>query len=104
MQLKSRHIFLFGLAILAGATAAQAQTGAAVRRPPNQRQQPMGEVDGSQFHTRFVRLGSQGEGLLYEPVMPVRARATLRWSSHTPARTCSTSLRRSSWPAAAIAC
>jgi pimeloyl-ACP methyl ester carboxylesterase len=49
------------------ASASQAQTGAQVRRPATQRQQPMGEVDGAAFHTRYVKLGAQGEGLLYEP-------------------------------------
>jgi pimeloyl-ACP methyl ester carboxylesterase len=59
---------LFALIVLAIASFAQAQTGAAVRRPPPQvRQQPMGEVDGAQYHARYVRLGQQGDGLLYEP-------------------------------------
>lgn len=59
---------MLAITLLAAASVTQAQTGAAVRRPPTQRQQPVGEFDGAQFHTRFVRLGAQGEGLLYEPI------------------------------------
>lgn len=56
------------MALFAATAPSQAQTGTAVRRPPTQRQQPLGELDGAQFHTRFVRLGAQGEGLLYDPI------------------------------------
>jgi pimeloyl-ACP methyl ester carboxylesterase len=60
--MKHTH-FIFGLlALLAVASAPVCAQQAA------QRAQPLGEVDGAQFHTRYVRLGAQGEGLLYEPV------------------------------------
>lgn len=58
----------FVLALLLAAPATHAQTGGAVRRPATARPEPVGEIDGAEFHTRFVRLGAQGEGLLYEPV------------------------------------
>ena len=35
---------------------------------PAQRPQPMGAVDTAQYTTRYVRLGAQGEGLLYQPL------------------------------------
>jgi pimeloyl-ACP methyl ester carboxylesterase len=70
--LKSTVLIALVLSVIA--TASQAQTGAAVRRPPTQRQQPMGELDGAQFHTRFVRLGAQGEGLLYDPVVSTQGK------------------------------
>ena len=72
MNLKSTVLIALVLSVIA--TASQAQTGAAVRRPPTQRQQPMGELDGAQFHTRFVRLGAQGEGLLYDPVVSTQGK------------------------------
>ena len=63
-------LLALAFAAAAAVTVADAQTGAQVRRPGNpQRQQPLGEVDGAEYHTRYVRLGAQGEGLLYEPTV-----------------------------------
>lgn len=57
------------LLLLALAQPADAQTGAAVRRPASDRPQPVGALDSSEFRTQFVRLGAQGEGLLYDPTI-----------------------------------
>lgn len=58
---------LVPLLLLVYLAPSMAQTGAAVRRPATDRPQPVGEVDGDSFSTRYVRLGARGEGLLYEP-------------------------------------
>ncbi len=58
-------MFLLALAFAAGAGSLYAQAPAPA---PAQRPQPMGSVDTAQYQTRYVRLGAQGEGLLYEPM------------------------------------
>ncbi len=59
MKIKTAVLLALALAATAGSLQAQA---------PAQRQQPIGAVDTAQFQTRYVRLGAQGEGLLYEPM------------------------------------
>lgn len=53
-------------AVIAMTIAAVAPAMAA-QHPPAQRAQPLGSVDTTEYRTRYVRLGQQGEGLLYEP-------------------------------------
>ena len=60
---------LLSLALLGPAVSVHAQ--GAVNAPPRQRGAgPVGPVQGEKFRTQYIRLGQQGEGLLYEPTMP----------------------------------
>ena len=59
----------FALALLACAAPLHAQVedeGGGTRRGPP----PMGPVQGAGFHATYLRLGNQGEGLLYETNTP----------------------------------
>jgi hypothetical protein len=77
------RLTLIASAVLAvsicGAVAhAQQPSAAAPQRP---RPQPVGPVQSDRFHTTYVRLGNNDEGLLYEPVSPgANARVALLYS------------------------
>lgn len=58
--MQTRNLIVAALAACAACIPLVAQ-----QAPP--RPQPVGEPDGAAFHVRYVRLGAQGEGLLYEP-------------------------------------
>ena len=59
---------LGGVSLLAAGSAVLAQDDEG--GPPNRGPPPMGAIQDGKFHTTLVRLGQQGEGLLYEPNTP----------------------------------
>lgn len=60
---------LLSLALVGSAATIHAQQAA--NAPAQQRPRgPMGPVEGEKFTTQYLRLGQQGEGLLYEPKNP----------------------------------
>jgi hypothetical protein len=67
--MKIRIYTLLSLALLGSAVLIHAQdveNATAQRRPAA----PVGPVQGEKFKTQYVRLGQQGEGLLYSPTSP----------------------------------
>ena len=66
--MKVRIAALAALTVLASAAAVRAQDEEG--GPPNRGPPPMGAIQDGKYHTTLVRLGQQGEGLLYEPNTP----------------------------------